>query len=511
MEIGEGADAQSIEYIHPMAFLNLLSSTSTMFGQFFSQCLGSPSAPANIILYCDETRPGNQLRPDCGRAMQAIYWTVSQFPDWFRVRALGWYPFAYVSSRWLKKARISMSSLFVMILNVFWDPTPLALNMETTGFNMLIDGSWTRVSGVFAAFLGDEKGIKEFYSCKGAGGNKCCITCKNVVHKHCEHINHPYFVDVLDISPNRFDFHTPESVYEYADAVEVAVRTNAPNRKELGRMLGLTYDSHGALWNKDMRRILKGSDTVYWDWQHSLVASGGVAQWHVAAFVYKLEACGIQRAQLDDFVTLVELPSTMSKLPKTFFVDRFRHKRGCNMRGFASETMTAVYVLMMYVERVLRPIGALPEHCMCLEKLVRVLDLLRSGDGMIDHLDALDARILDHLGTMQRKYPQLFRGRKPHYMTHIGRCARRVRRNLSCFAPERRHRICKTRASYIYRNMGASLIRADLCALLNMCKDPSMFQPYFLKPAVLELRAGSCDTSVTFDRHMSHKRSGAIF
>jgi hypothetical protein len=48
-----------------------------------------------LALYFDEVKPGNVLRPDKGRSLQCVYWTLLDLPDWFRSRGYGWFHYGF--------------------------------------------------------------------------------------------------------------------------------------------------------------------------------------------------------------------------------------------------------------------------------------------------------------------------------------------------------------------------------------------------------------------------------
>ena len=65
-------------YINPMALLYYLSTLSSDFALMMASC-ATPGVPLNIILYIDEIAPGNPLRPDRARTLQAVYWAVREW------------------------------------------------------------------------------------------------------------------------------------------------------------------------------------------------------------------------------------------------------------------------------------------------------------------------------------------------------------------------------------------------------------------------------------------------
>ena len=61
LRVGE----EAVPYICPLALLWTMASASEGFGMFLLACLGG--AAGDFILYLDDVRPGNCLRPDPGR------------------------------------------------------------------------------------------------------------------------------------------------------------------------------------------------------------------------------------------------------------------------------------------------------------------------------------------------------------------------------------------------------------------------------------------------------------
>ena len=55
---------EAVPYICPLALMWTMASASEGFGMFLLACLGG--AAGDFILYIDDVRPGNVLRPDPG-------------------------------------------------------------------------------------------------------------------------------------------------------------------------------------------------------------------------------------------------------------------------------------------------------------------------------------------------------------------------------------------------------------------------------------------------------------
>ena len=68
-----------IDYIHPVAMLFHAAATCQDFAaQLLSRLAETPNTVWQIILYCDEVLPGNQLKHDNKKKLQAVYWSLKQ-------------------------------------------------------------------------------------------------------------------------------------------------------------------------------------------------------------------------------------------------------------------------------------------------------------------------------------------------------------------------------------------------------------------------------------------------
>ena len=66
---------EAVPYICPLALLWTVASESEGVGMFLLACLGG--AAGDFILYLDDVRPGNILRPDPGRVYYSIRWSLA--------------------------------------------------------------------------------------------------------------------------------------------------------------------------------------------------------------------------------------------------------------------------------------------------------------------------------------------------------------------------------------------------------------------------------------------------
>ena len=177
-----------MQYICPLALLWMMASASEWFGMLFLDCLGGDAG--DFILYLDDVRPGNVLRPDQGRVYYSIMWSLAQYPRWYASRRLGWLPLCDVQSKQLDRIDGGISQIIATLLQVLWDPNAgdarqcarlrPAMNLASLGVRLPCRGAHRIVRLRFRAILADEKGLHEACMSKGASGIKPCLCCMNI-------------------------------------------------------------------------------------------------------------------------------------------------------------------------------------------------------------------------------------------------------------------------------------------------------------------------------------------
>ena len=104
---------------HPLALIWYLAHISTVFANMMSEC--NVDGVANrLILYIDEVCPGNLLRPEKSRTLQAIYWGFLEWPQHVLQRTAAWPVFGTLRSKVVDKIAGGVSGLMALILRVFF-------------------------------------------------------------------------------------------------------------------------------------------------------------------------------------------------------------------------------------------------------------------------------------------------------------------------------------------------------------------------------------------------------
>jgi len=205
------------QYIHPVALVYSLSQASPGFATMMGNCIDASSGPLGIVLFVDEARPGNVLRPDKGRAVQNIYWAFSEWPEWYLSRADAWLNFGCLRSNIVAQLPGGMSGLMVQILHRFFNTK--GPNFAVAG-GMIDRGPLGAVvfKARLAGLLGDEKGLKEVFGAKGPNATRPCLSCKNICQFMDEALGDgTYLQSVRCPDRSKFDPCSDAEVYEAAD------------------------------------------------------------------------------------------------------------------------------------------------------------------------------------------------------------------------------------------------------------------------------------------------------
>ena len=106
------------EYAHPFALLYYLSSISSAFAALMSETVSRVSSPLKMVIYSDEIKPDNPLRPDNGRGTQSIYWCFTDWPQWALQRAAVWLLLGVIRTTLVDEMPGGESGLMRFVLNV---------------------------------------------------------------------------------------------------------------------------------------------------------------------------------------------------------------------------------------------------------------------------------------------------------------------------------------------------------------------------------------------------------
>ena len=472
-----------VAYINPFAIL-WIAASSRHGGSFWKRHLAGSGRVPTIIFHIDESRIGNQLRPDAGRSFQAVHWTFSTLPSWYRSRAHGWFPFTFMHGGEVKGG--DMSRFFCWMMRVFFSEDDFNF---AHGIQLQCGEDPWVMRANYGGNIVDEKAHKEILSVKGASGLKMCATCQNCwrnVEKDKLGVNQFYF-DTPEIA--KFHFHTKASFRNLAAVLKASKTTMMIERFEkLESCCGLTYNPGGVPWDDYVMQLVEYPKMIIWDWMHNGFASGGVGQYLINGIlvaIHKSKKCTIadvDRFQKDCVVQRKSAPY----FKNSFFVDRVvmpSHRNDTpHIRAFAAEMIVAVEIVYLFARHLLEPHGLLPRHVQLLKLFLKFTDIVTMGDRAVQHTAELQQTVEDYNRLILEVMPQAAKP-KGHYLLHTAKCFQDHGANFSCFPGERLLSIPKNLGKDCYRDFARSLTKRVLKNLTgNFTNEDAYEETVVIKP-----------------------------
>ena len=469
------------EYCNPLAYLRYISGLNDDFGEVMKSCI-EPGKPLTVILYMDELCPGNPYRPDNGRKLQGIYWCIRQWPDWLLRRSGMWPVLGVILSRTVDQMAGGISALYARILEIcFSDGHHTMLD----GMQLLCKGEAFSVTFEYGGLLADEDCLKKVHGYKGAQGNKPCMDCSNLM-KVANPALLPAGAKHLSTSTlDGIDFNTNEDIWEIADVLKETVDAHLPIA-EMETSRGVKYNRHGLLLNKALRKIHLPIDHYLRDWMHILVSGGTAnAQMHAVAKALKIE--NVPTSIIQKYSTEYTLPAKYGTVSKEWTATaRFSGKE---FNSFASPMLTLVPIIGAFLVDHCSHKASMPPHIECWLLLVQILGVLTCGGTQaVEYMEYLVDLIEKHHKLFVELYPKNIKP-KWHHMLHLPRQYETMKKIISCFVTERKHRSLKRSALYVFRYLEHTSL-ADL--VTQQCEQildgHSLFQREFLvHPSTIEV------------------------
>lgn len=442
-----------VEIANPFAYLHVLCQQSaSLYRAIF------PSGHVNrgIVVYIDEVRPGNPLRPEKNRLTQCVYWTFCDFDDHVLCRADGWFLATVLLSTTMDQVPGKASGFMRALLNVFF---PAEGTSFATGVVLSNGNDCNVLTCHFAGFLGDEKALKEVWCLKGASGSRPCITCTNLIQFVDESARNGTNLQGMDCWDMRKLRRTSDAeVFDMADRLK-ALHDGGCTKIAMARleqMLGMTYDPHSILYDLHLRTFLRPITHYLRDWMHT-IASHGVASTQIAAVLGKLKTNGVKLDAVQKYMSCFVLPLARGRVSDTWFAQN--RVTADHMKCFAGEILTMVQLFNEFLQDAVVPSNLMLDDCRCFALLADIVQVLQSGPSAAaaSHVH-LQAAIVEHHSLYARLYPTLIKP-KWHHMLHLAEHGRDTGRIMACFVTERKNRQVKTAGTWTFRHYDGTVLR----------------------------------------------------
>ena len=170
---GTSGEPLDIKYCCPFSWLHHICLKCELMLHLLVAAL--QGSPGNVVVYVDATTPGNPLRPDKGRTVNRIFWSIAEFPDWFRARRCNLLMLANISHSDMIRIEGGDSELMCKFMDVCWSLE--GLNFERLGIK--IQARLVKLQ--YGFMILDEKAEKYIFGVRGAGATRMYMSCGNVI------------------------------------------------------------------------------------------------------------------------------------------------------------------------------------------------------------------------------------------------------------------------------------------------------------------------------------------
>jgi hypothetical protein len=433
------AQPMVLHYVNPFALLYHLSSSNLEFFNLLkSVVLKSAHQRVRVCFYVDEINPGNPLAPDPQLLLQATYWTILDFPDWFLRRKDSWFCFSLTRTRTVKLLPGYVSEFMKVMLRVFFPPTGVSFHR---GCHIKHGEEALVLTADFAGFIADEKGLKEIFDIKGQAGNLCCISCLNIRNRKVQ-------IALNALLQHFWDPNLKKRVYAtdahlrllVAELRESALTVSKAQREKLETKVGVNYNPTGILFDDHlMTNVIHPITDYIRDSMHTL-SSNGVAGTHLALMCQALGTIGCKLEFLQCYSKQFTLPRSRNngKVSDMYFKTNLMETD--HVRHFASDVLGMVPLLFVFLIEKIQPRGLLRPNIRCFALLHTILCILRRGVMNASIHAKLLATIIEHNTLFLQLYGETNAKIKFHHLYHLPDDLLRAGSAISCFVTERKNK-----------------------------------------------------------------------
>jgi hypothetical protein len=449
-------------YIHPARLLQHIASSCSGFSAYLKQLVTNHPSSAthkyNIVVYSDEVSPGNQLRHDNKRKMQAIYWSLKEFGPSVLSDTDCWFLLTVVRSNLVTRMSAGMSELVRRSLQLFFtQPESYFHNGVTVRFT---DNSFATLYATLGVMVSDEAALKASLEMKGSSGSFICALCQNIVSHSSRIADHDRSLflrpsTTTDIS--QFAMHTDQLIYDTVDMLQLEHgRLGSTAYKKLQRACGFNLLPEGLLLCQELRPIMKPATMLMYDWMHVYVVQGAFN--HESGLLLDIlkKELQLDHKAIHDYVKTFSWPKQIAANGKSVFEKRSGPVAG-SLKCSASEALSVYPVFRRFLRSTVMPIASerVRQACETYMALCDVLDMLRTVVKGSVTSAGLHSAVKRHLDLYLSMYGEDEWFPKLHYALHLGISLEQHGCLFSCFVHERKHKELKRTGNHLFNTSGS--------------------------------------------------------
>ena len=447
----EDGSVMQVHYQDPAAMLWHLVDQSPSLATFLQQRLNehpcSGVNPWGLIFYADEVTPGNALKANNKRRMQAIYWSLAELGSDALCHERCWMLLAAVRTKTVQQLKDGMSQISKQALLSFARPG----GNFGTGIQLRTGGGSCILLATMRTIIADESALKHTFNNKGASGKVPCVLRRNVIRKYYapDPLTPPLVLHTC-LDETKFLQHTTQSLAELARYLDAESRNlNKGAMNDLQVRLGFNHSPQGVLASREIVDNIDIAGAVCFDWMHIYLVAG-LFHNELTLLTQQLHKVGVKGEELHACMQDFQWPTYLgSKAAGAKNIFESKKKPEDDVKSSASEALSAYPVIRVFINDLLRERPGIPKevkNClMCFIMLCTVLDylLLASRQNGDEYVNGLRSAIIAHLSAFKNLYGEDLMPPKSHYALHLPQMLDRFGSLASCFVHERRHKELK--------------------------------------------------------------------
>ena len=439
--------------VNPLAFLHIAFNNGGGFFDFMKSAFVSepstPIKPWRLCLYADEVVPGNQLAANNSRKVWVLYFSFLEcHPHLSNENA--WWPIVAEPSATLKQVSAGISQVFAQVIKLFFCGSfDLRVGIQLTG----PEGSncVMRLCAALSMILQDGGAHKLVWGCKGDGGTRLCMLCKNLIAEESGAVDADG-TNILVCSlihEQQLQFATDADIRRTIDRLAGFKATDSKQDFQLRQQaFGFTLQEHGILNDPELKGIVNPASQYCHDWMHCIFASG------VFNIVVFLCFSAIKQVRtnvwevLHDFVAAFIWPRSANFKPSVRdHLSAARLKAHIKAKQFkcpASDGLSLLGVMCYFIQVVAMRIPGV-DKCACdaLTALSDLVDALAAVPLGVVTPDYLRERIRSLLAICDTAKWKPYFIPKFHWLIHLSHALQRWNVLPTCWVHERKHRMVK--------------------------------------------------------------------
>ena len=471
----------------PVALLYFVFFHCAEFATFFEQrlrvCPSTEANPWNLLLYCDEVHPGDQLGGKKLRKFHAIYFSFKEFGPTALSHEDMWFTIATVRTQVVNQIPGAMSKVFSLVLRDLFLDGPLA----DIGMDLEHAGRRHKFFSKMGFFIQDGAAHKQTWHCKGDAGCKLCVLCRNIFSMASEVVgdggegllrcNAKTYAE-LDLASSA----DLRYAVRHLNDLRNDPRVTPDDFEVKEKALGFTWSPYNLLGDPEMDPYLDVPDQFFHDWMH-MIFVGGIFNLSLHFFLeaVKDETRSNVYASLRGYVARYNWPkrwNTEGQKLALLFTDakRTSNVKAKSFKCSASDGLS-LYLLIAHWAAAVLPAETCPAERLAFIALCDVIDCLRATAYIEVAGRTVLAAVEAFLDLYDTAYGMEWSTPKFHWLLHFGDYVEKFRELVSCWPLERKHKVPKSYGADVSntRIYETSVLHEVICKHIAALRNPDTF------------------------------------